>query len=52
MKKRHSYLSTHRGVYLSPTVLRVLAGFLGAAVVGTLLVNLPDIRRYVKFETM
>ncbi|GDY28425.1 hypothetical protein GTS_00580 [Gandjariella thermophila] len=39
-------------MYLSPTVLRVAAGFAGAAAVAVLLVNLPDMRRYAKFERM
>ena len=52
MRKKHSYVSTRRGVYLTPTVLRVAAGIVGAAAIAAVAVNWPDLRRYVKFETM
>jgi hypothetical protein len=52
MKKRHSHRTARGGLYLSPTALRVTAGFFGAVALATVLVNLPDLRRYLKFETM
>lgn len=49
---RQSYVSTARGLYLSPTLVRVGLGFLAVAALAALAVNWPDLRRYTKFETM
>jgi hypothetical protein len=52
MRKKQSHVSMRRGVYLSPTAMRVAAGFLGVAALTAVAINWPDLHRYIKFETM
>lgn len=40
------------GVHISPVAVRAAAGLTGAAVVAVLVLQLPDLWRYIKSEMM
>ena len=40
------------GIYIGPWTLRIMLGLVGLAITALLLYEAPDLRRYIKFETM